>query len=106
MGHYIFEHTLNVAFVGADDTFIFQATSWNSVNTQVLKERILTAICDLDDRTFGQNSKPQVNVLQCQYMVNTIVSSKCYLMGETCATLADPMCKELFRIVKKADLIV
>jgi hypothetical protein len=106
MGHYIFKHTLNCAFVGADDTFIFQATSLNSVNTQVFKERILTAICDLDDRTFGQNSKLQVNVLQCKYMVNTIVTSKCYLMGESCASLADPICKELFRIVKKADLIV
>jgi hypothetical protein len=106
MGHYIFKRTLNCAFVGTDDTFIFQATSWNSVDTQVFKERILTAICDLDDRTFGENSKLQVNVLQCQYMVNTIVTSKCYLMGETCATLADPIYKELFRIVKKADLIV
>jgi hypothetical protein len=106
MGHYVFKHTLNCAFVGAHDTFIFQATSWNSVNTQVLKERILTAICDLDDRTFGQNSKLQVNVLQCKEMVNTIVNSKCYLMGETCATLADPIYKELFRIAKKADLIV
>jgi hypothetical protein len=106
MGHYIFKHTLNFAFVGADDTFIFQATSSNSVNTQVFKERILTAICDLDDRTFGQNSKLQVNVLQCKDMVSTIVTSKCYLMGETCATLADPIYKELFRIVKKADLIV
>jgi hypothetical protein len=106
MGHYIFKHTLNCAFVGADDTFIFQATSWNSVNTQVFKERTLRAICDLDDRTFGQNSKLQVNVLQCKYMVNTIVTSKCYLMGETCATLADPIYKELFRITKKADLIV
>ncbi|CAN5973072.1 unnamed protein product [Sphagnum jensenii] len=91
---------------GANDTFIFQATSSNSVNTQVLKQRILTAICDLDDRTFGQNSKLQVNVLQCKYMVSTIVTSKCYLMGETCATLADPIYKEWFRIVKKADLIV
>jgi serine/threonine protein kinase len=106
MGHYIFKHTLNCAFVGAHDTFIFQATSWNSVNTQVLKERILTAICDLDDRTFGQNSKLQVNVLQCKEMVNTIVNSKCYLMGENCATLPDPIYKELFRIAKKADLIV
>jgi hypothetical protein len=106
MGHYIFKHTLNCAFVGADDSFIFQATSSNSVNTQVFKERILTAIWDLDDRTFGEKSKLQVNVLQCEYMVNTIVTSKCYLMGETCATLADPICKELFRIVKKADLIV
>jgi serine/threonine protein kinase len=106
MGHYIFKHTLNCAFVGADETFIFQATSWNSVNTQVFKERILTAICDLDDRTFGQNSKLQVNVLQCKYMVRTIVTSKCYLMGETCATLADPIYEELFRIVKKADLLV
>jgi hypothetical protein len=106
MGHYVFKHTLNCAFVGAHDTFIFQATSWNSVNTQVLKERILTAICDLDDRTFGQNSKLQVNVLQCKEMVNTIVNSKCYLMGENCATLPDPIYKELFRIAKKADLIV
>jgi hypothetical protein len=106
MGHYIFKHTLNCAFVGADDTFIFQATSLNSINTQVFKERISTAICDLDDRTFGQNSKLQVNVLQCKHMVNTIVTSKCYLMGETCATLADPIYKELFRIVQKADLIV
>jgi hypothetical protein len=106
MGHYIFKHTLNCAFVGPDDTFIFPATSWNSVNTQVFKERTFTAICDLSERTFGRNSKLQVNVLQCQYMVNTIVTSKCYLMGETCATLADPMYKELFRIVKKADLIV
>ncbi len=57
-------HTLNCAFVGTDDTFIFQATSSNSVNTQVFKERILTAICDLDDRTFGQNSKLQVDVQQ------------------------------------------
>jgi hypothetical protein len=89
-----------------DDTFVFQETSWNSVNTQVFKERILTAICDLDDRTFGENSKLQVNVLQCQYMVNTIVTSKRYLMGKTCATLADPIYKELFRIVKKADFIV
>jgi serine/threonine protein kinase len=71
-----------------------------------LKERILTAICDLDDRTFGQNSKLQVNVLQCKEMVNTIVNSISYLMGETCATLADPIYKELFRIAKKADLIV
>ncbi|CAK9265637.1 unnamed protein product [Sphagnum jensenii] len=39
-------------------------------------------------------------------MVNTIVTSKRYLMGETCATLADPIYKELFRIVQKADLIV
>ncbi|CAK9211409.1 unnamed protein product, partial [Sphagnum troendelagicum] len=39
-------------------------------------------------------------------MVHTIVTSKCYLMGETCATLADPIYKELFRIVQKADLIV
>jgi tRNA A-37 threonylcarbamoyl transferase component Bud32 len=106
MGHYIFKHTLNCAFVGADDTFIFQATSLNSVNIQVFKERILTAICDLNDRTFGQNSKLQVNVLQCKYMVNTIVTSKFYLMGETCATLADPIYKELLRIVQKADLIV
>jgi hypothetical protein len=82
MGHYIFKHTLTCAFVGANDTFIFQATSSNSVNTQVLKQRILTAICDLDDRTFGQNSKLQVNVLQCKYMVSTIVTSKCYLMGD------------------------
>jgi hypothetical protein len=101
MGHYIFKHTLNCAFVGPDDTFIFQATSLNSVNTQVFKERISTAICDLDDRTFGQNSKLQVNVLQCKYMVDTIVTSKCYLMGETCATLADPIYKELFRIVQR-----
>jgi hypothetical protein len=106
MGHYIFKHTLNCAFVGADDTFKFQATSLNSGNTQVFKERIVTAICELDDRTFGQNSKLQVNVLQCKYMVRTIVTSKCYLVGETCATLADPIYKELFRIVKKADLIV
>jgi hypothetical protein len=106
MGHYIFKHTLNCAFVGTDDTFIFQATSLNSVNTQVFKERTLTAIRDLHDRTFGQNSKLQVNVLQCKEMVTTIVTSKCYLMGETCATLADPIYKELFRIVKKADLIV
>ncbi|CAK9869987.1 unnamed protein product [Sphagnum jensenii] len=47
-----------------------------------------------------------VNVLQCKYMVNTIVTSKCYLMGETCGTLAAPIYKELFRITKKADLIV
>jgi len=100
------QHALNCAFVGADDAFIFGATSLNSVNTQVFKERILTAICDLDDRTFGQNSKLQVNVLQCKYMVSTIVTSKCNVMGETCATLADPMYKELFRIVQKADLIV
>jgi hypothetical protein len=106
MGHYIFKHTLNCAFVGPDDTFIFPATSWNSVNTQVFKERIFTAICDLSERTFGQNSKLQVNVLQCQYMVNTIVTSKCYFMGETCASLADPMYKELLRIASKADLIV
>jgi hypothetical protein len=91
---------------GPDDTFIFQATSLNSVNTQVFKERISTAICDLDDRTFGQNSKLQVNVLQCKYMVNTIVTGKFYLMGETFATLADPIYKELLRIVQKADLIV
>jgi hypothetical protein len=106
MGHSIFEHTLNCAFVGADYTSIFQATSSNFVNTQALKERILTEICDLDDRTFGQNSKLQVNVWQCKEMVKTIVNSKCYLMGETCATLGDPIYKELFRIVKKADLIV
>jgi hypothetical protein len=91
---------------GADDTFIFQATSLNSVNIQVFKERILRAICDLDDRTFGQNSKLQVNVLQCKYMVDTIVTSKSYLIGETCGTLADSIYKELFRIVQKADLIV
>jgi hypothetical protein len=97
---------LNCACVGPDDTFKFEATSSNSINTQVFKERIVTAICELDDRTFGQNSKLQVNVLQCEYMVRTIVTSKCYLMGETCATLADPIYKELFRIVKKADLIV
>ncbi|KAH8936790.1 hypothetical protein BDL97_17G103000 [Sphagnum fallax] len=91
---------------GADDTFIFQATSSNSGNIQVFKERILTAICSLDERTFGQNSKLQVNVLQCKYMVKTIVTSKSYLIEESCATLADPIYKELFRIVQKADLIV
>jgi hypothetical protein len=99
-------HTFNCAFVGANDIFTFQATSLNPANTQVFKERTLTAICDLDDRTFGHNSKLQVNVLQCKYMVNTILDSKCYLIGQTCTSSADPIYKELFRIVKKADLIV
>jgi hypothetical protein len=84
VGHYIFKHTLNCAFVGTDDTFIFRATSLNSVNTQVFKEKTLTAIRDLHDRTFGRNSKLQVNVLQCEYMVDTIVTSKCYLMCNLC----------------------
>ncbi|CAK9275524.1 unnamed protein product [Sphagnum jensenii] len=99
-------HTFNCAFVGANDIFTFQATSLNPAKTQVFKERTLTAICDLDDRTFGHNSKLQVNVLQCKYMVNTILDSKCYLIGQTCTSSADPIYKELFRIVKKADLIV
>jgi hypothetical protein len=91
---------------GADDTFIFQATSLNSVNIQGFKEMILTTICHLDNITNGQHSKLQVNVLQCKYMVKTMVTSKFYLIGETCSTLADPIYKELFRIVQKADLIV
>jgi hypothetical protein len=91
---------------GANDTFTFQATSLNPANTQVFKERTLTAICDLDDRTSGHNSKLLVNVLQCKHMVNTILASKCYLMEQTCTSSADPIFKELFRIVKKADLIV
>jgi hypothetical protein len=102
----IHSHTLDCAFADATDIFTFQATSSNPANTQVFKERTLTAICDLDDRTFGQNSKLQVNVLQCKHMVNTILASKCYLMEQTCTSSADPIYKELFRIVKKADLIV
>ncbi len=95
-----------LCFVGANDTFTFQATSLNPANTQVFKERTLTAIYDLDDRTFGQNSELQVNVLQCKHMVNTILASKCYLMEQTCTSSADPIYKELFCIVRKADLIV
>ncbi|CAM6074917.1 unnamed protein product [Sphagnum tenellum] len=91
---------------GANDTFTFQATSLNPANTQVFKERTLTAICDLDDRTSGYNSKLLVNVLQCKHMVNTILASKCYLMEQTCTSSADPIYKELFCIVRKADLIV
>jgi hypothetical protein len=106
MGHYTSKHTFNCALVGANDIFTFQATSLNSANTQVFKERTLTAICDLNDRTFSQNSKLQVNVLQCKYMVNTILTSKCYLKEQTCTTSADPIYKELFRIVMKANLIV
>jgi len=102
----IHSHTLDCAFADATDIFTFQATSLNPANTQVFKERTLTAIYDLDDRTFGQNSELQVNVLQCKHMVNTILASKCYLMEQTCTSSADPIFKELFRIVKKADLIV
>jgi len=102
----IHSHTLDCAFADATDIFTFQATSSNPANTQVFKERTLTAICDLDDRTSGHNSKLQVNVLQCKHMVNTILASKCYLMEQTCTSSADPIYKELFRIVKKADLIV
>jgi len=97
---------LDCAFVGATDILTFQATSSNPTNTQVLKERTLTGICDLDDRTFGRNSKLRVNVLQCKHMVNTILASKFYLMEQTCTSSVDPIYKELFRIVKKADLIV
>ncbi len=90
--------------VGANDIEVtVTTTSLNSIDIEVLKERTLTAIHDLDDRTSGQNSKLQVNVLQCKCMVDTILASKSYFMNKTRAT---PICKELFRIVKKADLIV
>jgi len=95
---------LNYVLVGASDTEVaFTTISLNSIGFEVLKERILTTIDDLDDRTSGQNSKLQVNVLQCKCMVDTILASKSYLMNKTCAT---PIYKELFRIVKKADLIL
>jgi hypothetical protein len=60
----------------------FEATSFN---IEVLKVRTL-AKCDLDDRTSGQTSKLDMNVLQCKCMVHIISASKCYLMNKTCIT--------------------
>jgi hypothetical protein len=97
-------YTLNYVLVGASDIEVtFTTISLNSISIDFLKERTLTAIHDLDDRTSGQNSQLQVNVLQCKCMVDTILASKSYLMNKTWAT---PIYKEMFRIVKKADLIV
>jgi len=63
----------------------FEATSFN---IEVLKVRTLTAKCDLDDRTSGQTSKLDMNVLQCKCMVHIILASKCYLMNKTRITWA------------------
>lgn len=97
-------YILNCVLVGANDIEVtFTTISLNSVDVEVFKERTLTAIHDLDDRTSSKNSKLQMNVLQCKCMVDTILASKSCFMNKTWAT---PIYKELFRIVKKADLIV
>jgi hypothetical protein len=83
--------------------FTFEATLFN---IEVLKGRTLTAKCDLDDRTLGQTSKLDMNVFQCKCMVDTILASKYYLMNKTCTTWVCQIYKELFWIVKKADLIM
>lgn len=93
---------MNFALVGANDIEVTFTTSLDYAK-EIFKEKILTAIHDLDDRALSQNSKLQVNVLQCKCMVDTILASKSYLMDKTWAT---PIYKEVFRIVKKADLIV
>jgi ribosome maturation factor RimP len=97
-------YILNCVLVGANDIKVtFTTISLNYVDVEVFKERTLTAIHDLDDRTSSKNSKLQMNVLQCKCMVDTILASKSCFMNKTWAT---PIYKELFRIVKKADLIV
>jgi hypothetical protein len=95
---------LNCVLIGVNDIeATFTTTSLNSIDIEVFKERILIAIHDLDDQTSGQNSKLQVNVLQCKCTVDTILAKKSYIMNKTWAT---PIYKELFRIMKKVDLIV